>query len=170
MLWMQKFARCGSRPYFGNRQQSDPAVGSLRGLVMERNPHLTHPSEFTRWLTRLRAPLLAALFLSLGSCGRTEPLSEPDTVDDGSVSGESDSPSLAIAYAGGIPFGLFALPTSLFGSNYNGAVRNARILVETSDLRTELAAIKSRGARYSFSSRALLRAKALNRSFKTCRS
>jgi hypothetical protein len=107
---------------------------------------MTQPRELSRWVTRLRAPLVAALFLTLGSCGRFEPLTQPADVDDGSAPG-SDSPSMAIAYAGGIPFGLFALPTNQFGSLYNGAVRNARILVETSDLRAELAAIRSRGGK-----------------------
>ena len=101
--------------------------------------------QFPTWLARLRAPLLVAVFLTLGSCGGPEPLTPPD--DDGSISTESESPSFAIEYAGGIPFGMYTLPVSQIGSIYNGAQRNARILVETGTFKTTLAGIKSRGGK-----------------------
>jgi hypothetical protein len=111
---------------------------------------MTQTCQLPPWLARLRALLLAALFFTLGSCGRTEPLTQPHDVGDGSIAVGSESPSLAIAWAGGIPFGLFALPTNQLGSTYNGVVRNARIWVELGgpgNLNTQLAAIKSKNAK-----------------------
>jgi hypothetical protein len=52
-------------------------------------------------------------------------------------------PEFASAFAGGIPFGTSALPTSWFGSRYNGALRN----IWPGSLRSELAAIKARGGK-----------------------
>jgi hypothetical protein len=52
-------------------------------------------------------------------------------------------PEFATAFAGGIPFGTSALPTSWFGSRYNGALRN----IWPGSLRSELAAIKARGGK-----------------------
>jgi hypothetical protein len=101
-------------------------------------------------LARLRAPLAAALFLSLTSCHSTDPLSEPTGVDDRPIPGETDDPSLAVAWAGGIPFGVFALPTSQLGSTYNGVVRNARVWVDSggaANFTNQLAAIKSKNAK-----------------------
>ena len=103
--------------------------------------------ESPPWLARLRALLLAALFLILGSCAGSEPITQPEGLDNGSISGGTDSPSLAIGYAGGIPFGMWDLPSNQIGSIYNGALRNARILIETGTFHTTLAAIKSRGGK-----------------------
>jgi hypothetical protein len=52
-------------------------------------------------------------------------------------------PEFATAFAGGIPFGTSALPTSWFGSRYNGALRN----IWPGSLVSELAAIKARGGK-----------------------
>jgi hypothetical protein len=94
---------------------------------------------------RYRAPLLAALFLPLASCNSTDLLdssSQPKGTDatpaitaDGSVT--------ASAYAGGIPFGMFRLPTDEVGTRYNGLWRN----IDPSQLVHELAAIKARGGK-----------------------
>src|SRR5215217_5137253 len=99
--------------------------------------------EFTRRPARSRAALLTALLLTLLACDRPRPLTEPDVGDNGSTG----TASLATAYAGGIPIGLFAMPTNQNGGIYNGSVRNARYIEETSDLRTVLGAIKSRGGK-----------------------
>jgi hypothetical protein len=102
--------------------------------------------QYGRWVGSWRAPLLTLLIVSLLSCSTTEPLTEPNGLADGALQ-TPEVPALAIEYAGGIPFGLYALPTSQFGSIYNGALRNARILVETGTFLSTLAAIKSRGGK-----------------------
>jgi hypothetical protein len=99
--------------------------------------------EFTRRPARSRAALLTALLLTLLACDRPRPLTEPSVGDDGSTG----TPSLSTAYPGGIPIGLFALPTNKLGSMFDGAVRNARIVVETGNLPNELSAIRSRGGK-----------------------
>lgn len=54
------------------------------------------------------------------------------------------APSLAsVSFAGGIPFGTFAHPTSAFGAPYNGALRN----IFPQYLLSHLAAIKARGGK-----------------------
>ncbi|HJR16440.1 MAG TPA: hypothetical protein VJ808_06265, partial [Gemmatimonadales bacterium] len=99
-------------------------------------------------LARLRAPMLLALSLAVGSCGHTESLTQPgDNLENGATAGGSDSPSLAVGFVGGIPFGFFQLPVNQVGSIYNGAERNARILVETGTFKSTLAGIKSRGGK-----------------------
>src|ERR671920_1213855 len=78
------------------------------------------------------------LFLSLLSCSTTEPVTEIEA---------PAPPSLVTAYAGGIPFGLYSLPTNQFGTLYNGAIRNARILDSTGTFLSTLSAIKARGGK-----------------------
>jgi hypothetical protein len=95
--------------------------------------------------TRHRALLVAALVLTLASCNSSDLLNspnDPEAVDGQSVSG-TEVPSLAVGYAGGIPFGMFKLPVTEFNGRFNGAMRNfdPKILVR------ELAAIKSRGGK-----------------------
>jgi len=102
---------------------------------------MNHPFGFTRTPSRLGVPLLTALLLGGLACG------QPQDVDDRPLAPGIETPSLATAYAGGIPFGLFAMPTSWNGSIYNGSTRNARYIEETSDLNTVLGAIKSRGGK-----------------------
>jgi hypothetical protein len=63
--------------------------------------------------------------------------------EDETLMAPAVTPELANAFAGGIPFGLFAMPTSWFNSRYNGAMRN----IGPSALRSELGAIKSRGGK-----------------------
>jgi hypothetical protein len=96
---------------------------------------------------RLRAPLLVALFLPLASCHTDDLLNSPSepTAADGDNTGAvgTDGPSMAMSYAGGIPFGTFKLPTSEFGTRYNGAMRN----IDPSQLVKELGAIKARGGK-----------------------
>ncbi|HJR17418.1 MAG TPA: hypothetical protein VJ808_11240, partial [Gemmatimonadales bacterium] len=109
----------------------------------------TENFAFPLRLARLRAPLVAALFLTLASCHSADPLSEPTGVDDRPMPGETE-PQLAVAWAGGIPFGLFALPTSHLGSIHNGVVRNARVWVGAggaANFKNQLAAIKSKNGK-----------------------
>lgn len=53
------------------------------------------------------------------------------------------APLSALSFAGGIPIGSTAQPNSLFGSRYNGALRN----IHPQYLRENLSAIKSRGGK-----------------------
>jgi hypothetical protein len=99
---------------------------------------------FSRRIARLRAPVLVALILAFTGCDSTEPFTpDSSTPPDASDDGLAASPAQASAFAGGIPFGTFAQPTSEFGSHYNGAHRN----IAPSLLVKELAAIKARGGR-----------------------
>jgi len=93
---------------------------------------------------RHRAPLAAALLLPLASCNSTDLLdstSQPSVTDVTPAVPSADVS--AMAYAGGIPFGMFALPTSELGTRYNGLWRN----IDPSKLVSELAAIKSHGGK-----------------------
>jgi hypothetical protein len=95
---------------------------------------------------RYRAPLVAALVLLFSGCN-TSDLLTPDTPEDVTevtVPEEAtDAPSFASSFAGGIPMGTFALPTSWFGSPYNGALRN----IWPGELIAQLSAIRARGGK-----------------------
>jgi hypothetical protein len=108
---------------------------------------MTETVKFGSRVALWRATLLTLLLLPLFSCNTTEPLTETDTSADGAVTPAKEAPSLAVAYAGGIPFGLYTLPTNQFGSIYNGAHRSARILDSTGTFISTLAAIKARGGK-----------------------
>jgi len=87
--------------------------------------------------------VFAAIVLSLIGCNSTDSLdpnssTQPETVDQGASVALSTT-----SFAGGIPIGIFALPTSEFGSRYNGAMRN----IWPGELLGELAAIKGRGGK-----------------------
>jgi hypothetical protein len=100
-------------------------------------------------MARLRTPLFASLVLVTSSCGR-DPSTAPSSDGDSPASPVAP-PSLAIAYSGGTPFGLFATPTEQLGSDFNVTVINARnwlpIWLPKRSLPAELAAIKSRGGK-----------------------
>ncbi len=106
---------------------------------------MTQHFLFAHWVARLRAPLVATLILLLASCDTTDtftpPASENPEVTDGTEA--IDGPSMAVSFAGGIPFGTYALPTTAFGTRYNGAHRN----IWPEYLNSQLAAIKARGGR-----------------------
>jgi hypothetical protein len=105
---------------------------------------MTYNFEFGNGMARLRAPLFAALILILASCNSTDSFTPASTDDPEAIDGGGPAvPSLAISYAGGIPFGHFRLPTYQLGSRYNGITRN----IDPKNLRDELAAIKSRGGK-----------------------
>ncbi len=104
-------------------------------------------------LSRLRALGAAALVFALAGCGDSdsfnpESSTTPHAVDqgpslDGSISPVEAQPVASASYAGGIPFGNFAQPTSAFGSVYNGAHRN----LHANHLLQELSAIRARGGK-----------------------
>ena len=91
-------------------------------------------------------PLIAALLLLVMACDNRDPVTGPDVPAPGTA------PSLAIAYSGGMPFGLYVVPTDLLGSNYNAKAVNARNWLPqktrpTNIVLAELAAIKARGSK-----------------------
>jgi hypothetical protein len=103
-----------------------------------------------RWLARFRTPLIAALVFVIASCDKHNPTG-PDT-DSESPASTPTAPALAIAYSGGMPFGLYMTPTPALGSNYNLTVANGQMWLPqltrpTNIVLSQLAAIKSRGAK-----------------------
>lgn len=99
---------------------------------------MTYTFKLARRLARFRAAGLFALLLAAG-CDGADSLA-PDTATP--VGGDTP-PTAAAAFAGGIPFGMYAQPTSTFGDRYNGGLRN----IWPDYLNKELAAIKSRGGK-----------------------
>jgi hypothetical protein len=83
--------------------------------------------------------MITALILTVVGCNSTDSLAP----DSGSpVPG--DQPAFAsVSFAGGIPFGISAMPTSAYGSRYNGALEN----IWPNYLLSELAAIKAAGGK-----------------------
>jgi hypothetical protein len=114
---------------------------------------MSHSFKLSRRIARLRAPLLAALSLAAVACGESDVLNPdssiaPGAPDQTAAADEAitvaEAPATASAsFAGGIPFGNWAQPTSTFGSVYNGAVRN----IHPPALMRELADIRARGGR-----------------------
>jgi hypothetical protein len=110
-------------------------------------------NETSSWMPRIRAALFAAVVTTLGACDGTNSVApdvagaDPAALTNGEAPDSlapADGVSLATAsFAGGIPFGTSALPTSWFGSRSNGALRN----IWPGSLRSELAAIKARGGK-----------------------
>jgi hypothetical protein len=109
-----------------------------------------------RRIARFRAPVAVSLLLSLFACDGADSFNPDsstttDPADQGPVVTESDEvPAVpvvptqaALSFAGGIPMGAFALPTSALGSTYNGAHRNIGPFALTS----ELSNIRSRGGK-----------------------
>jgi hypothetical protein len=94
---------------------------------------------------RVRVSVCAALIISLAACDSTSPLNPESSTPPATVQAiPAQGPSLATSsFAGGIPIGTYALPTTLFGSRYNGGMRT----LGPYGLRTELAAIKARGGK-----------------------
>jgi hypothetical protein len=107
---------------------------------------MTGTVPFVTWGAPWRAAFLPLLVLPLFSCSTTEPLAETHTTD-GPATPAVETQALAVSFAGGIPFGLYALPTELYGSIYNGALRNARSLDTAGTFLSTLAAIKARGGK-----------------------
>jgi hypothetical protein len=134
-------------------------------VLMERgkSSRMTHSFKLSRRIARLRAFVAVVLLFTLSGCGGTDSFNpDPSTLADPADEGIAlDGPVLpaeappveappvtalplaSISYAGGIPFGNFAQPTSEFGSVFNGAQRN----IYPQYLLRELAAIKARGGK-----------------------
>jgi hypothetical protein len=87
-------------------------------------------------------PLITVFVLILAACDTRDPITAPDVPPS-----PGTTPSLAIRYSGGIPFGLFVLPTAELGSDFNGTMVNARVWLRTGSVLAELAAIKARGGK-----------------------
>ncbi len=127
---------------------------------------MTCSLQFSRRTQRLRTPLFAAMILALAACDATETVNPdsstppdeleivsvddtsetiPDEIGDaGADSSTLAAPGLAsVSFAGGIPFGTFHQPTTVYGTTYNGALRN----IYPNDLLSHLATIKARGGK-----------------------
>lgn len=101
---------------------------------------MTYTFKLSRRIARLRSLFVGGLMLTAAGCDNATSL-EP-AIPGADHPGPSGGP-LPSAFAGGIPFGIFALPISQFGSRYNGAMENIwpEYLVE------ELAQVKARGGK-----------------------
>ena len=115
---------------------------------------MPHSFKLSRRIARFRALGAVALLLGLAACDDSmnpDGSTTPDPVDQVPVAGDDggltmatpDAPQLATSFAGGVPVGLFALPTSEYGSRYNGALRN----IGPGELVAQLSAIKQRGGK-----------------------
>jgi hypothetical protein len=114
---------------------------------------MTHSFKLSRRIARLRAPVFASMMLAVFACNDTDSVSPgssipPETIDQGSEAGSqmapAGTPALATSrFAGGIPIGTFAQPTTEFGDRYNGGMRN----IWPSYLLRELQRIKERGGK-----------------------
>jgi hypothetical protein len=98
---------------------------------------MSHSFKLSRWIARFRAPVAGALLVFLFACDSADSFDPNPSVTAEPV-GETE---LTAAFAGGIPIGTFAQPTSAFGSLYNGALRN----IGPGSLTSELSTIRSRG-------------------------
>jgi hypothetical protein len=98
---------------------------------------MTFTFKLARRIARFRAPLAAAAILTLAGCDSDNSFSpeQPAALDPGGT------PSAA--FAGGIPIGFFAHPTTMFNSRYNGGHQN----ISEGALLKELSEIKSRGGK-----------------------
>jgi hypothetical protein len=100
---------------------------------------MTYTFKLSRRIARLRAPLFAVLVLVLTGCDGGNSF-DPHVPESGD---QADGTLASAAFAGGIPIGYFAQPTSEFGSRYNGGHQN----ISPNLLLNELGAIKSRGGK-----------------------
>ena len=95
---------------------------------------MTYTFKLARRIARLRAPMLAGLLVALAACDSDKSFS-PELSES--------APVASAAFAGGIPFGFFAQPTTEFGARYNGGHQN----ISPNRLIAELAQIKARGGK-----------------------
>jgi hypothetical protein len=106
---------------------------------------MTHSFKLSRRIARLRGAGFAALVLAFAGCDSTESF-DPDSStppQQEAAAPAQPAPLASIAFAGGIPFGHFAQPTSEYGARFNGGHKN----VAPQLLLGELAAIKARGGK-----------------------
>ena len=105
---------------------------------------MTHSFKLARRMARFRASAIAALVVGLGACSNAN---SPDSSTPPET--RFDTPAVdtqgvaASSLSSGIPMGIFALPTTWFGSRYSGAKQT----IGPTLLQNELAAIKARGGR-----------------------
>jgi hypothetical protein len=108
---------------------------------------MTYTFKLSRRIARLRAPVFAAaaaLIVTLAGCNSTDSLSPNGPLPEAGPQGaETLDPSFATSFPGGIPIGISDMPTSLFGSRYDGALRQ----IWPEYLLRELAGIKERGGK-----------------------
>jgi hypothetical protein len=105
---------------------------------------MTYLFKLAQRTARLRLlPLIG--FAVLSACDTERLTTPPNESDPASVPSPiaPANPSFANTFVGGIPFGMYALPTSEMGSTYNGSLR----VIFPDELLSELAAIKARGGR-----------------------
>lgn len=95
---------------------------------------MTYTFKLARRIARLRAPMLAGILVAVAACDSDKSFS-PDLSES--------APVASAAFAGGIPFGFFAQPTTEFGARYNGGHQN----ISPNRLVAELAQIKARGGK-----------------------
>lgn len=106
---------------------------------------MTYTFKLSRRIARLRTIGLVAATVAFAACSNTDTL---DPSQDNPAAGNSPVAATApqafnATFAGGIPFGLFAQPTELYGNVYNGAKET----IGPELLNATLAAIKARGGR-----------------------
>ena len=129
---------------------------------------MSHSFILSRRVLRFRAFAFSACIVALAACDSSDSLNpdtslpegvELETPADPISSIEEDTPLeedgtqqlapagepvlASVSFAGGIPMGTYAQPTSTFGERYNGGLRN----IWPESLTRELAAIKSRGGK-----------------------
>jgi hypothetical protein len=100
----------------------------------------------SRRIARFRAPVFCALvatFLGCNSTDSLDPDSSPPSDPGVGAAVQPPAPEFSTSFAGGIAFGTFAQPTSTLGATYNGG----KMTIGPYDLKSQLAAIKARGAR-----------------------
>jgi len=109
---------------------------------------MTYLFKLARRGARLRALLVPALAATFAACN-TDQLAPntndiPAVTSPGATAAVPTSATVASAvFRGGIPFGTFDMPTSLFGDRYNGAMQN----IWPEFLLDQLAQIKARGGK-----------------------
>ncbi|HEX6616409.1 MAG TPA: hypothetical protein VF046_08905 [Gemmatimonadales bacterium] len=112
---------------------------------MFQNPKYFHRS------TRFRASVAAVVMVALGACNDRDPLAPDAQPTSGAELGSAPEiattpaigPEFSTRFAGGIAMGTFSLPTSWFGSRYNGVSRT----ISPSYVLSELSSIRSRGGK-----------------------
>jgi hypothetical protein len=97
---------------------------------------MTYTFKLARRIARHRAPMLAACLLAIVACGGDKSFDPSDQMV------EHTGPHAA-AFAGGIPFGYFAMPLDQYGARYNGGHAN----IGENQMMQELEFIKNRGGK-----------------------
>jgi hypothetical protein len=98
----------------------------------------------TTGVSRRRTALLLA-GLGIAGCDHTASFTpdEESPIVPVSLAPAANAPTAAATFAGGIPFGMFAQPLSLYGDRYNGGHRNT----PASDLLNSLTQIRNAGGK-----------------------